>query len=439
MRVAVVGSGISGLAAAASQHPWCHLTVYESSRWLGGHAHTVDVQVEGRTVPVDLGFIVFNEPNYPGFRGLLAGRDVQTQRAPMSFSISDGASLEARFSSASALLASPGNAARPSFLRLLTDIVRFNRQMRGLLDQSPPWAGADRLPGDGTSGSAPWQPGPTLAEIVHGRGYGPRFVADFLVPFGSAIWSAQPGDLLDMPAASYARFMANHGLLGVRAKIGWQTISGGSRQYVQALSAPFADRIRLGTPVRAVTPTPGGVRVQTDVDQADFDHVVIASHSDTALAMLTHPTTAQQQILGSIRYRPNSVVLHMDPSVMPRRRRAWAAWNARLEQGSDRVHGAHVTYWMNHLQSLPVRTPLLVSLNMDDQIDPRLVLARRQFAHPILDTVAVAAQQRRFELPADGIHFAGAYLGYGFHEDGAQAGLAAAQEIVAQARQEVAA
>jgi len=426
MRIAIIGSGITGLAAASALHRDHDIRVFEADTRVGGHAHTVDVTVEGREIAVDTGFIVFNEANYPGFLSLLEGSGVVHQPAPMSFGISDGGDLEARFSNPNAIFAHRRNLLRPAYYMMLSELTRFNRAAARLVADEAAWRGADRLP--------PTQPrplGPTLRDFLAEGGFRASFIEQFLIPFGTAIWSADPAEFLDLPAVSYARFMSNHGLLGVRAAHKWRTVTGGSRSYVEAVSRPFADRIALDSPVRRVEPIPGGVIVGTDGSETTFDAVIVATHSDQALAVLKRPTSAQVDLLGALRYQPNSVVLHTDRNVMPRSTRAWASWNAQVVRRSATRTGsptpATVTYWMNNLQSLPVATPVLVTLNRDDEIRRELVLGRYEYSHPILDSAALAAQQRRRELNAGGVFLAGAYLGFGFHEDGVQAGLEAAR------------
>lgn len=418
MRVAVVGTGIAGLTVAHELSGSHELTVFEAAARVGGHANTVDVTLGGRTFGVDTGFIVFNEPNYPGFTRLLTELDVATFPTRMSFSVSDGADLEYRASNPNSLFANRRNLLRPSYLRMLLEITRFNRELRELVADEEPWSGRDRLPDVGGPATPP---SPSLAQFVAARGYSDNFVAGFLVPFGSAIWSAEPSRFLEFPARSYARFMSNHGLLSPRAAHRWRTVVGGSGNYVRALTAGFADRIHTAAPVRRVVTRPDGVvEVATERASGEFDAVVLATHSDQALNVLALPTPEQADILGAIRYVRNEVTLHTDASVMPLRRRAWASWNSRLVPGGER---ATLTYWMNQLQPLPTDQPLLVTLNSTAAINPASVLGEFEYQHPFFDSAALAAQQRRSVIQGqNGLYFAGAYFGYGFHEDGVQSG-----------------
>jgi predicted NAD/FAD-binding protein len=424
----VIGAGISGLSAARDLSRDHNVTVFEADARLGGHANTVEVEVDGAPVVVDTGFIVFNERNYPGFLTMLTELGVAHHAAPMSFSVTDGAALEYSITSTNSVFANRANALRPGFLRMLLQVRRFNDDLAALVAGEPRWTGADRLPARGADGAPAASGEPTLAAVVAAGGYSREFVAGFLVPFGSAIWSADPRAFLDFPARSYARFMANHGLLVGRGTRQWRTVTGGSREYVRALTAPLSDHIHTSTPVRSVTALGGEIEVALDSGPLRFDRVVIATHSDQALHMLTAPTRAQRDVLGAIAYQPNSATLHTDASLMPRRRLAWAPWNSRIRPGpADR---ATLTYWMNDLQSLIVPRPLLVTMNLRDAIDPNQVLGEYSYAHPVFDTAALAAQRRRHAIQgAGGIAFAGAYLGYGFHEDGVQAGLEAARAI----------
>lgn len=430
MRVAIIGTGIAGLTVAHELHGSSHeLTLFEADNRVGGHANTVDVTLGGQTFGVDTGFIVFNEPNYPGFVRLLAGLDVQTAATRMSFSVTDGADLEYRASNPNSLFANRRNLLRPAYLRMLLEITRFNREMRELVAAETPWAGPDRLPAGADVGEAE---GPSLADFLEAGGYSDAFVAGFLVPFGSAIWSAEPTRFLEFPARSYGRFMSNHGLLATRAAHSWRTVVGGSRNYVRALTAPFAERIHTSTEVRRVTNRADGiVEVATDSATAEFDAVVLATHSDQALALLAAPTRAQADVLGAIRYVRNYVTLHTDTSVMPRRRRAWASWNSRLLPNGE---SATLSYWMNQLQPLPTDVPIFVTLNSQAAINPASVLGEFVYHHPFFDAAALRAQRRRAQIQGEGgLYFAGAYFGYGFHEDGVQSGLEVAAALKARA------
>ena len=405
MKVAIVGTGVSGLVAAHKLHPAHDITVFEADDRIGGHTNTVDVEVDGLVVPVDTGFIVCNERTYPNFLALLDELGVATQRSEMSFAVSDpAAGLEYRATNLDTLYAQRSNLLRPSFHRMLVDILRFNRAMRSLGSSG----GDDDLD-------------TTLRDLVARGRYSQAFVDRFLVPFGASIWSADPATFLDFPATTYARFVLNHGMVDTRRRPLWRTVTGGSRCYVEALTAPFLDRIRVGEPVHKVvrgTPGVAGVEIATDRGVEAFDHVVLACHSDQALALLADPSPAERDVLGAIRYQPNVATLHSDERFLPRNPRARASWNYHVpEHGTARLPA--LTYWMNRLQSLPTPTPLLVTLNRHDDIAPGLVHRRIEYAHPVFDAAAIRAQRRRDEVQGrNGTWFAGAYWGYGFHEDG---------------------
>jgi uncharacterized protein len=422
MKIAIVGTGVAGLVSAHLLHPRHDITVFESDSRLGGHANTVDVTVDGRSHAVDTGFIVYNERNYPGFVALLDDLGVATQPTDMSFGVSDARSgLEFRASNLNSLFAQRRNLGRPSYLRLLTEIVRFNRAARRLVEGESRWHGVDRLGG----GDATRAPGDeeSLAEFVARNHYSELFVRDFLVPFGASIWSADPASFTQFPVRAYARFMHNHGLLELKGRPQWRTITGGSRGYIDALTAPFADRVRLASPVhkivaRSTDAAAPRVEILTEQGPETFDRVVIATHSDQALRLLGDATPGERSVLGAIGYQPNVATLHTDARMLPANPRARASWNYAVDDGGRR---STVTYWMNQLQSIDCSEPLLLTLNRRDAIDDRKVLVELEYDHPVFDAAAMAAQRRRGEIQGRrGIYFAGAYWGYGFHEDGVQ-------------------
>jgi predicted NAD/FAD-binding protein len=421
MRIAVIGTGVSGLVAAHHLHRDHELTVFEADERIGGHVHTVDVEVDGERHAVDTGFIVYNERTYPGFSALLRELDVATQPSEMSFSVSDPAvGLEYRTTNLNTLFAQRRNLLRPAFLELLSEIGRFARVLRRTLKDETDTAAAERLPAPGTR---PSEVDESLAAFVQAHGFSDTFVRRFLVPIGASIWSADPDTYLRYPVRTYARFMQNHGLLGIGGKPRWRTVTGGARTYVDALVAPFADRIRVGSPVRKLTATHDArtgpcVEVLTGDGLHVFDRVIVATHSDQALRLLADATPAEREILSAIRYQRNVATLHTDPSLLPRTPRARAAWNYLVDGADGRVS---VTYWMNALQRIRSSSPLLVTLNGGDAIDPRTVHAEVEYDHPVFDAAACAAQRRRFEIQGErGVFFVGAYWGYGFHEDGVQ-------------------
>ncbi len=405
MKLAVVGSGISGLVCAHLLHEEHDLTLFEAGDHVGGHTITSRVVDGDREHWVDAGFIVYNEVNYPNFVRLLDSLAVDTQPTSMSFSVRDDrADLEYCGTSINTLFAQRQNLLRSSFLRMLADIARFNKDGKALLN------------GNG------WQP--TLGEFLTRGGYRRELVDQYLVPMTAAIWSTRPEDMFDSPATFILRFLDNHNLLNARGHHQWRTIRGGSHRYVETLIRPFRDRIRLNTPVASLHRDGSGVELTTTGGERErFDEVIVATHSDQALSMLAAPTAAEREVLGAIRYQPNRAALHTDESVLPRRERARASWN--FLRPANRNGALHLTYDMNRLQTLEARPRFCVSLNMDDQIDSARVLRRFDFAHPLFTPPAVAAQRRHTEISGtDRIHYCGAYWGNGFHEDGVVSALA---------------
>jgi predicted NAD/FAD-binding protein len=419
VKIAIIGSGIAGLTCAHLLDPDHDVTVFEAGDRVGGHTNTVDVTVPDRSgqlrsVAVDTGFIVFNEGNYPNFITLLDRLGVESQHSEMSFSVmSESTGLEYRGTNLNTLYAQRRNILSPSFTRMLFDIIRFNRAGRAALDDS------ESL-NDGLS----------LREFVNERKYSKRFVSEFLIPFGAAIWSADPETFLDFPAATYFRFMDNHGLLGLQGIPTWRTVTGGSREYVRALTARLKRPVQLSSAVRSVhrssdSRRPLGVEVGielVDGRSESFDAVVLACHSGQSLSMLSDATTTETEVLGAIAFQPNTATLHTDSALLPRIPRARASWNYHLGAGSGEV--ATLTYWMNKLQSIDSTTDLLVTLNRSSEIKPGTVLAEFGYEHPVFDAGAIAAQKRRPEIQGEqATFFAGAYWGFGFHEDGVNSAL----------------
>jgi predicted NAD/FAD-binding protein len=412
VKVAIVGTGISGLVAARLLHERHEVTVFEAEGRIGGHSHTVDVELEGERHAVDTGFIVYNERTYPHFTRLLDRLGVETQPTDMSFGVScERTGLEWASRGLGSVFAQRGNLLRPSFHRMLRDVLRFNRESRRLLDQ-----GDEKV---------------ALGDYLCGAGYSAEFVDHYVVPMGAAVWSSSPNDFLRFPAATFVRFFANHGLLDTHPSLPWRVIRGGSSHYVEKLAAPFRHRIRLVCGVRAVRRQRRFVELATAEGVERYDRVILAVHSDQALRILVDPSGLERAVLRSIRYQANDVVLHTDASLLPRRRRAWASWNYRLpREAADRVL---VTYHMNRLQRLRSRHELLVTLNGGDRIDPARVLGRYVYAHPVFDADAIAAQKRHAQI--DGVrrtHFCGAWWGHGFHEDGVRSALAVCRRLGAE-------
>ena len=398
MRIAVVGGGIGGLSAAWLLSRRHDVVLYEAHDELGGHTDTHRVEVDGRLLDVDTGFIVHNPVHYPLLTRMFEELQVRSQATTMSFSVQDAASgLEYNATSLDALFCQRRNLASPRFWGMLRDLARFYREAPALLD------------GEG--------PGPTLGEYLAAGGYGAAFRDLHLVPMASALWSSPAAAILEFPARYLARFMANHHMLQVAGRPQWRVVRGGSRRYVEAMAARWNVRVRLRTPVRGIARDAHAAIVRCDADSERFDQVVLACHSDQALALLDVPSAAERAILGAIRYQSNDAVLHTDARLLPRLRKAWAAWNAWVP--ADPARACTVSYCMNLLQGLPGDTPLVVTLNRGDAIDPARILVRRQYRHPVHDHAAVAAQARRHEIQgANRTWYAGAYWGWGFHEDG---------------------
>lgn len=398
MRIAIIGSGISGLGAAWLLSRTHEVALFEANDYLGGHTHTHEVEVEGRTLAVDTGFIVHNPTHYPLLTRLFRELDVATQPTTMSFSVhNERTGLEYNATTLDALFCQRRNLLSPRFLRMLADLTRFYRIAPRLLAE----------PG----------PGPTLGDYLRVNGFGDAFAYDHLVPMASALWSAPAGQILQFPARHLVQFMANHQMLQLAGRSQWKVVRGGSWRYVQALRERWSATVRLATPVHAVRRLENGVALSTAHGEEAFDHVVLACHSDQALALLADADECEREVLGAIAYQPNDVVLHTDERLLARNRKAWAAWNAHV--GADAQSVCTVSYCMNLLQGLPVRTPVIVTLNRSEAIDPARILKRVRYQHPVFTAEAVAAQARRHEIQGHrGTWFAGAYWGWGFHEDG---------------------
>jgi len=405
VRIAIIGGGISGLVAAHRLHPHHDITLFEANDYPGGHTHTVRVDVGGGVWDVDTGFIVYNERNYPHFTALLAALGVGSQRSHMSFSVrSEDDDFEYNGTSLNLLFGQRRNLWRPSFYRMATDILRFNRA-------------APRAVRDGARGA-------TVGEYITAGRYAPEFREHYIVPMAAALWSQPRARVLDMPLEFLVRFLENHGMLAVGGRPEWRVVRGGSQRYVEALTNPLRDRLRLGHPVRRVTRHADRV----EVDGAPFDEVVFACHADQALAILVDATPAERDILGAFPYRANEVVLHTDHSLLPRRRRLWAAWNYHL--GSDPAAPVAVTYNMNILQTLAAPVTFCVTLNRTAEVAPASVLRRLTYHHPVFTRAGLAAQRRHAEI--SGVNrtgYCGAYWGYGFHEDGVRSALAACRRL----------
>jgi predicted NAD/FAD-binding protein len=432
IKVAIVGSGIAGLAAAHALRGKADITLLEAGRYFGGHTHTVDVTLATPQGPVtqgvDTGFLVLNERTYPQLIALLAELNVQTAKSDMSFSVqaqdyANGQPMEWSGTSLSTVFAQRANLVNPRFWGMLRDLLRFNRLTTHIAVR-------------GTEAQLR-QP---LGEFLREQGFGSAFCDWYFLPMMACIWSCPTAQMLQFPVSTMVRFCHNHGLLQVTQRPQWWTVQGGARSYVEKITAGIADK-RLNTPVHrieyldAALSGKASVRILTDAGPELFDKVIIATHSDQALRLLAAPTALEQRTLGAIHYQPNKAVLHTDASVLPTRKAAWAAWNYE-RSGTAEQDGTRVClhYLLNRLQPLPWAQPVVVSLNPVRPIAPEKIMGEYDYAHPVFDLGAVAAQARMPALQGqNGRYFAGAWMGYGFHEDGLKSGLSAAARLMAQA------
>ncbi len=403
MKIAVIGTGISGLVAAYLLSRNHEVTVFEANDYVGGHTVTKRVESAGTSLAVDAGFIVYNEASYPNFVRLLDQLGVESQPTSMSFSVRcDRTGLEYAGTNLNTLFAQRSNLLRPRYFHFVREILRFNKAAKKALSNNLRGTLRDFLAANDLS--------PSLAEL-------------YVIPLTAAIWSTEPQRALETPARFILRFLDNHRLLGTIGYHTWRVIKGGSQRYVEKLIVPFADRIRLRTPVYQLERSAEGVRVSTADGPELFDEVIVATHSDQALKMLASASPAEEQILGSIGYQKNRAILHSDDSVLPRTRRAWASWNYRTPADPDLP--VAVTYNMTQLQSLPTEKTYCTSLNLENQLDERSTIARFSFEHPLFTEAAVASQSRHAEISGtDRIHYCGAYWRHGFHEDGVVSALA---------------
>ncbi|MFV3074242.1 NAD(P)/FAD-dependent oxidoreductase [Niveispirillum fermenti] len=415
MRIAVIGAGISGLSAAWLLNRQGHdVTLFEQNDYLGGHSNTVDVKgADGRSIAVDTGFIVFNQATYPNLLALFAHLGVPAMPCTMSFAVSlDRGRLEYSGSNLAGMFAQKRNLLSPTYHLMLRDIMRFYREAPKLLRD-------------------PAAISMTLGEYLDAGRYGHRFIYDHLLPMGAAIWSSTISEMLSFPAHSFIRFFQNHGLLKVKNRPQWYTVKGGSRTYVRALADTLAGRFHTGRAIIALRRTPAGVLLR-DIDgqESQYDHVVIGAHADQALTMLSDADDAERRVLSAFRYQLNRAHLHRDPALMPRRPKAWSAWNYLANGTRDRNAKVAVTYWMNELQGIDPADPLFVTLNPIQPPRPEYRIREFIYDHPMFDTAAIRAQAQMATI--QGVRrtwFCGAYLGYGFHEDGLSAGLAVAEAL----------
>lgn len=418
-RIAVIGTGISGLSAAWLLNKSHDITVFEQDRRLGGHSNTVDTVLDGprgqQSIPVDTGFIVYNERTYPNLTALFDHLGVETEKSVMSFSASvNSGAFEYSGAGLKGLLAQKRNLLRPRFWIMVLDILRFYR------DCVPDSA----LPENATL---------SLGQYLKKSGYSDGFLRDHIYPMASSIWSATFEEIKEYPLTAFVRFFSNHGLLETKQakRPQWRTVAGGSRAYVERISAEFADRIRLNTAVQNVTRGPNGVSVTTSDNETEtFDHIVLATHSSQSLKMLGDISSDEQALLSAIRYEHNKAYLHTDSSMMPKRSKAWASWNYLSDGETETDRLVCLTYWMNLLQNIDSDYPVFVTLNPHREPDPAKTLQSFDYEHPIFDQAALAAQQKLWALQGTNrTWFCGAYFGYGFHEDGLQSGLAVAEAL----------
>lgn len=408
MKIAIIGTGISGNVAAYHLNKDHDITVFEANDYLGGHTHTHNIELEGKSYSVDTGFIVFNYKTYPNFTGLLKELGVKEQLSAMSFGVKcEKTGLEYMGSTINSLFAQRRNIFRPSFWRMILDILRFNRQATDLLEDE-----SDDI---------------SLGEYLKREKFSQTFIDYYLVPMAAAVWSADLNLMYQFPARYLIQFFHNHGLLSVTNRPDWYVIKGGSKTYVTALTASFKDKIKLSTPVTGVKRGKEAVIVTSAQGEESYDAVFFACHSDQALRLLEQPTASEQQVLGAIKYQENEVLLHTDASILPKRKTAWAAWNYHLlENDQGQVP---VTYNMNILQGLDSEQTFCVTLNNANAIDQTKVLKRLQYHHPIYTQESVAAQARQSEINTDRLYFCGAYWRYGFHEDGVVSALNAIEKF----------
>ncbi|MCW5713389.1 MAG: FAD-dependent oxidoreductase [Bauldia sp.] len=410
--MAVIGSGVAGLAAAWLLSQRHSVTVYEKEAWLGGHAHTVMAPSRSGPIPVDTGFIVYNESNYPNLTALFRHLGVPTEASSMSFSASvDDGRYEYSSASTNAYCGQRRNLLRPRFWRMTRDLFRF-------------YPAARALPVDASCEDI------TIGEWLDREGYSATFVNDHVLPMAAAIWSTTPTDIRAYPLRAYLRFFASHGLLSITRRHHWRTVTGGSRAYVDRISAGFTD-VRLNTAVRRIERGPAGVLVEDGTGHVErFLDVVIGAHADDALRLLGDADGAERAILGAFRYTGNDAVLHTDASLMPRNRRVWSSWNFIGEDADPGDGQLTVTYWMNRLQNIDPATPLFLTLNPRREPRPGSVIGRYSYSHPYFDRAGLEAQQQLWRL--QGVRrtwFCGAHFGYGFHEDALQSGLAVGEAL----------
>ncbi|MAZ65625.1 MAG: FAD-dependent oxidoreductase [Kangiellaceae bacterium] len=414
MKIAIIGGGISGLTCATLLNDQHDITLYEANDYLGGHTHTVDVEVRNKTYAIDTGFIVFNNRTYPNFINLLTKLDVAWQATEMSFSVCDETTgLEYNGHNLNTLFAQRRNLFNPRFYKMLSEIARFNRQCKAL-------AVASKL-----------DEKLSLGQFLAQHRYSAYFQQNYVLPMVAAIWSSSLDDAQDFPLAFFVRFFMNHGLLNIRNRPTWYVVKGGSRQYVRAIEKRLGESVRLSSPVQSISRKENQVEIHSNGQTEDYDEVIIASHSNQALTMLSDPNKDERSVLGALAYQPNEVVLHTDKRLLPKSQRAWASWNYRLRKVSDHsARPAQVSYIMNILQGIHSDTSFIVSLNQTEYIDPTQILGRYNYDHPVYTNETEAARRQRDKIDGHNrTHYCGAYWYNGFHEDGVRSALDVVQRF----------
>ena len=403
MKIAIVGSGISGLITAFLLQRKHEIVLFEANTYVGGHTHTINVNRQNSDYAVDTGFIVFNEKTYPNFCKILHQLGVESQPTQMSFSFNcRETGLEYNPHSLNTIFAQRKNLFSPSFYRVAYEVFRFRKEFESLLT----------LEHRETK----------LVHYLKEKGYSRKFIDKFIVPVGSSLWSANPKKFEDFPLQTFVRFFKNHGLLNVTDVMQWLVVKGGSKRYVDKLISPFSDSIRLSLPVRKIRRRRDYIELEHAVGTEKFEHVIIATHSDQALELLSNPTDMEKKVLGAIPYQENKTILHTDSSVLPKRRKIWASWNYLLPE--EKKAKATLTYDMNILQNIKSPEEFCVSLNLSEDIDSTKIIDTFDYMHPVFTPASVAAQKQHQDISGvDRIHFCGAYWGYGFHEDGVNSAL----------------
>lgn len=412
MRIAVIGSGISGLAASYLLSPHYETHLFENSNRIGGHSHTVDATTSDGNIPVDTGFIVYNSLNYPNLVGLFAHLGIQTENTDMSFGISVGEGRCEYEGSLRGLMAQPSNLLKISYWSMIIDLVRFYKTAVGKVNAGPE--------------------NETLGEFIKREKYGKPFINDHLLPMAAAIWSCPAETMMAFPARSFIQFMDNHQLLNFITRPQWRTVTGGSRQYVNKIIASLGDRIHPSTNITSLRREAGGVMLSIE-GQGDvyFDYVVMAAHADQSLGLISDASEDEKRVIGAFDFQPNRVILHSDERLMPKRKAAWASWSYLKSDGAEEGGSdLCVTYWMNRLQNLKTKQPLLVTLNPTIEPNPDLVQGSYLYDHPVFDDKAIKAQTELPDLQGqNGLYFCGAWTRYGFHEDGLMSAVAVAKSL----------